>query len=58
MSSTLYIAHRINTLAQLAQLPHTHMGLELDLRDRADRLMLQHDPFTDGEDFEPFLKAP
>ncbi|MBX3101132.1 MAG: hypothetical protein KF690_01330 [Bacteroidetes bacterium] len=53
--STQYIAHRINTLTQLAELPHTQMGIELDLRDRGDRLILQHDPFGDGEDFAPLL---
>lgn len=51
----IYIAHRINTLAQLQELDRTDIGLELDLRDRGDRLILQHDPFSDGEDFEPLL---
>lgn len=50
----LYIAHRINTAAQLAQTP-TDYGVEIDLRDRGDRLILQHDPFGDGEDFEQYL---
>ena len=48
------IAHRINTLAQLRQLPQSY-GVELDLRDYGDRLILQHDPFMPGEDFEPYL---
>ncbi len=51
-----YIAHRINRLEQLVDLP-TSYGVELDLRDRGERLILQHDPFKDGEDFEPFLAA-
>ena len=50
-----YIAHRINTIEELKQLP-TEVGVELDIRDRGDRLILQHDPFTDGEDFEEYLK--
>lgn len=50
-----FIAHRINTLAQLQEVP-TDYGMEVDIRDRGDRLILQHDPFTDGEDFEEFLK--
>jgi hypothetical protein len=49
-----YIAHRINTIAQLRCVP-TEFGVELDLRDRGDRLILQHDPFGDGEDFASFL---
>ena len=50
----LLIAHRVNTVAQLAAVP-THYGVELDLRDRGDRLILQHDPFQDGEDFAEYL---
>jgi hypothetical protein len=49
-----YIAHRINELENLRKLP-TSFGAEIDLRDRGERLILQHDPFTDGEDCEPFL---
>jgi hypothetical protein len=50
-----YIAHRVNTIERLRSTP-TQFGVELDLRDRGDRLILQHDPFGDGEDFEEFLK--
>lgn len=51
----LYIAHRINTIEQLKQVPSEY-GVELDLRDHGDRLVLQHDPFKTGEDFESYLK--
>lgn len=50
-----YIAHRINTVEELKQIPFEY-GVELDLRDYGDRLILQHDPFKDGEDFEEYLK--
>ncbi|MBN2825100.1 MAG: hypothetical protein JXQ76_07255 [Campylobacterales bacterium] len=50
-----YIAHRINTIEELKQIP-TEYGVELDLRDFGDKLILQHDPFVDGEDFEEYLK--
>ena len=50
-----YIAHRINTIEELKQIPFEY-GVELDLRDYGDRLILQHDPFKDGEDFEEYLK--
>lgn len=50
----LTIAHRINTIAQLQDVPPEY-GVEVDLRDRGDRLILQHDPFRDGEDFEHWL---
>ncbi|HZL90215.1 MAG TPA: phosphatidylinositol-specific phospholipase C/glycerophosphodiester phosphodiesterase family protein [Pirellulaceae bacterium] len=51
----LYIAHRVNTADQLARTPREY-GVELDLRDRGPRLIVQHDPFADGEDFEEYLK--
>lgn len=50
-----YIAHRINTIEELIKVPK-EFGVELDLRDYGERLILQHDPFTDGEDFEEYLK--
>lgn len=50
-----YIAHRVNTIAQLRQTPPEY-GVELDLRDQRGRLILQHDPFCDGEDFEDYLQ--
>jgi len=50
-----FIAHRINTIEELKKVP-TNFGVELDLRDFGNRLILQHDPFTDGEDFEEYLK--
>lgn len=49
-----FIAHRINELKVLQGLPR-HLGCEIDLRDRGERLILQHDPFKDGEDAEPFF---
>ncbi|HBE67570.1 MAG TPA: hypothetical protein DDW52_05410 [Planctomycetaceae bacterium] len=51
-----YIAHRINTLAQLKALPEQY-GLEVDLRDYGDRIVLQHDPYVEAgaEDFESLL---
>ena len=50
-----YIQHRVNTVEQLKKVP-TERGAEIDLRDRGDRLILQHDPFGDGEDFADFLR--
>ncbi len=50
-----FIEHRVNTVAQLRRVPPEH-GVELDLRDRGERLILAHDPFQDGEDFAPYLR--
>ena len=49
-----FIQHRVNTAAALRATP-VEYGVELDLRDRAERLILQHNPFEDGEDFAPYL---
>jgi hypothetical protein len=48
------IAHRRNTAAQLRETP-VEFGVEIDLRSRGDRLILHHDPFAQGEDFETWL---
>lgn len=41
---THYIAHRINTVSELIQVP-SKFGVEIDLRDEAGEIILQHDPF-------------
>lgn len=51
----LLIAHRVNSGAQLREVP-PDLGVEVDIRDRGDRLIVQHDPFADGEDFEEYIK--
>jgi hypothetical protein len=51
-----FIAHRINTIRELIDLP-VSFGVELDLRDSGSRLVLNHDPFTGGEDFERYLDS-
>lgn len=52
---THFIAHRINTVEELKALP-TEYGVELDLRDSGNDLILQHDPFKGGESFNNYLK--
>lgn len=49
-----FIAHRINTIDDLKQIPF-EFGVELDLRDDGNRIIIQHDPFKGGEDFEEYL---
>ena len=51
-----FIAHRINTAAELAGVPPEY-GVELDLRDSGDKLILNHDPFGSGEEFSSYLKG-
>ena len=51
----LFIAHRINTIKELVNIP-TNFGVEIDIRDWNKDLILQHDPFKEGELFEEWLK--
>jgi len=48
------IAHRRNTLAELRATPIAY-GVEVDIRSVAERLVIHHDPFVDGEDFIAWL---
>lgn len=51
-----YIAHRINTIEELRNLPPEY-GVELDLRDDTNgRIYISHNPFEPGEDFEDYCK--
>lgn len=50
----LKIAHRVNTVEKLLQTPDSY-GIEVDLRPDGARIILQHDAFTPGEDFEEYL---
>jgi len=50
-----FIAHRVNTIEELIKVPKEY-GIEIDLRNYGDRLILHHDPFKDGVDFEEYLK--
>jgi hypothetical protein len=49
------IAHRRNLVEQLQATP-TNFGVEVDIRSHGTKLIVQHDPFCDGEDFEKWLK--
>ena len=53
---TEFIAHRVNTLGELRSLPPEY-GAELDLRDDlSGRIYIRHNPFEDGEGFEPYAE--
>ena len=51
---TLICAHRVNNPATLRDLP-TDLGVEIDLHADGDRLVLVHDAFATGPDFEEWL---
>jgi len=48
------IQHRRNTAALLQETP-VEFGVEMDIRSLGDRLIVHHDPFVEGEDFEAWL---
>jgi hypothetical protein len=49
------IRHRRNTIAELKETP-TNLGVEVDIRSYGDELILHHDPFVHGENFEKWLE--
>lgn len=50
-----FIAHRVNTLEELDKLPCQY-GVELDVRDHGNDLIVVHNPFETGENFETYLQ--
>ena len=50
------IVHRINNSKKLRKIPKNY-GVEIDVRDYKEKLILNHDPFKNGENLENFLKA-
>jgi hypothetical protein len=50
----MFFSHRVNTIEALDQVPHA-LGIELDLRSDGDRVIVTHDPFTDGPRIEEFF---
>ena len=51
---TNLVAHRVNTVAELRQLPRNY-GAEIDVRAWRNELVLHHDPFQEGERFDDYL---
>lgn len=49
------IAHRRNSIEELKSTPEEY-GIEIDLRSYGNRLIVHHEPFTDAEDFEEWIK--
>jgi len=51
----MIINHRVNTIEKLKATP-PECGVEIDLRPYGEKIILNHEPFKDGEEFEEFLK--
>jgi hypothetical protein len=48
------VVHRVNSVEALVAVP-TNYGAEIDLRADGSRIVLNHDPFRGGEDFDRWL---
>ena len=49
------IRHRVNTINELSLIDKA-FGVELDLRNNDDAIILNHDPFKTGDSFEEYLQ--
>jgi len=52
----LIIRHRANTIKQLQETPEKY-GVEIDIRANNNKLILNHEPHSGGEDLEEYLKS-
>ena len=50
-----FISHRRNTIEELQATPREY-GVEVDIRSDNGKLVIHHDPFARGDDFEEWLK--
>ena len=50
-----FISHRVNTVEELRKV-RSQDGVEIDIRSYGESLILAHDPYVDGENFEDWLK--
>ena len=51
-----FICHRINNSYDLSKV-ESNYGVEIDLRDDNDKVIISHDPFTKGENFDNYLET-
>jgi len=50
----MFVAHRVNSSSYENTISKEY-GIEFDIRDSNNRLIVAHEPFTEGEEFEEFL---
>lgn len=51
----MIIIHRVNTIERL-QTTDTKYGVEVDIRTYKNRLIINHEPFEDGDELEQYIK--
>ena len=49
------IIHRINKINELLKIPKRY-GVEVDLRAKGSKIILNHEPFASGDSFENYLE--
>lgn len=52
----IVVSHRRNHKNELTETP-VSLGIEVDIRSQGSRLVIHHDPYVDGADFEDWLEA-
>jgi hypothetical protein len=50
------VQHRVNTIEQLNATPKQY-GVELDIRDKYDELIIEHDAFNKGTNWDNYINA-
>src|SRR3989344_2114063 len=50
----IVVKHRVNTVEDLKKTPR-ELGIEIDIRESGGKLVLNHDAFEGGTNFEEFL---
>ena len=51
----IFFAHRINAIEDLHKIDNAY-GVEFDVRDYGENIVVQHDPYKNGELFEEYIK--
>ena len=51
----ILISHRVNKIDDLIKTPKKY-GVEIDIRSWANKLIVHHDPFNEGEEFNEWIK--
>ena len=49
-----FIIHRVNSIKKLKEIPRNY-GIEIDLRTKGSKIILNHNPFKNGVEFTKFL---
>jgi hypothetical protein len=54
ITGPIIIRHRVNTISELSKVS-SHHGIEFDIREGKDGIVVTHDPWSESVEFEEFL---